>query len=101
MCLPFGTRYSRGSSPLSAGELIARLATAGELEDLAVLVLDHHRRPQIHPAAAAPIGHHALGDTGRFVERLGDRLAFDQILEPDRALDLGEDRTGVGIPLRD
>jgi len=27
------------------------------------------------------------------------RLAFDQILEADRALDLGEDRPRVGIPL--
>ena len=35
------------------------------------------------------------------VERLRHRLAFDQVLEADRAVDLGEDRTGVGIPLGD
>ena len=49
----------------------------------------------------APIDHHALGDAGQFVERFGHRLAFDQILEADRALDFGHDRPGVRIPLRD
>src|SRR5262245_28568581 len=83
------------------GELVARLAAAGELHDLAGLVLDHDRRPQIDAAGGAPIGHHALGDAGRLVERLRHRLALDQVLEGDGALDLGEDRTGVGIPLRD
>ena len=33
------------------GEQVARLAAAGELEDLAVLVLDHDRRTQVLPAA--------------------------------------------------
>src|SRR5262249_14949607 len=82
-------------------ELVARLAAAGELHVLAGLVLDHDRRMQVHAAAGAPIGHHALGDAGRLVERLRHRLAFDQILEADRALDLGQDRPGIGIPFGD
>ena len=52
-------------------------------------------------ARRAPVDDDALGDTGGFVERFGDRLAFDQILEPDSAFDFGQHRTGVGIPLRD
>src|SRR5262245_16069938 len=83
------------------GELIARLAAARQFHGLAVLVLDRDRRVQIGPAAGAPVGHHALGDAGRFVERLRHRLTLDQILELDCALDLGEDRPGIGIPLRD
>ena len=35
------------------------------------------------------------------VERLGHRLAFDQILEADRALDFGQDRPRIRIPLGD
>ena len=49
----------------------------------------------------APVHDHALGDAGRLVHRLRHGLAFDEILEADDALDLGEDRTGVGIPFRD
>ena len=53
------------------------------------------------PRRGAPVDDHALGDAGRLVERLRHRLAFDQVLERDRALDLGQDRPGVGIPLGD
>src|SRR5262245_30700511 len=84
------------------GEHVARLAAAAELEHLAVIALDHDRRSQVGGTARrAPVGHHALGDTGGFIERFRHRLAFDQVLEPDRALDLGHDRPGIGIPLRD
>ena len=72
---------------------VTGVAAAAELEDLAVLALDHQRRTQVLLAAGgarAPVDDHALGDAGRFVERFGHRLAFDQILEADRALDLGE-----------
>ncbi len=85
-------------------EQVTRLAAARELEDLAVLALDHDRGPQILLSArraGAPVDHDALGDAGRLVERLGHRLALDQVLERDRARDLGEDRPGVGIPLGD
>src|SRR6516164_1826421 len=82
-------------------ELVARLATTRQFHGLAVLVLDRDRRVQIDAAAGTPVGHHALGDTGRFVECLRHRLALDQVLEADRALDLGEDRPGIRIPLRD
>src|SRR6266508_112213 len=83
------------------GELVARLAAAGDFQHLVVLVLDHDRRTQVDAAAGAPVGDHALGDASRLVERLRHRLALDQVLEADRALDLGEDRPRVGVPLGD
>src|SRR2546423_3634766 len=85
-------------------EQIARLTAARQLEDLAVLALDHDRGPQILLSArraGAPIDHDALGDAGRLVERLGHGLAFDQVLEADRAGDLGENRTGIRVPFGD
>src|SRR6266851_7502308 len=81
---------------------VAGIAATRELEDLAVLALDHDRRTQIRPAPRrAPIDDDALGDTGGFVERLRDRLPFDQVLERDGALDLRQHRTGIGVPLGD
>src|SRR5208282_2430209 len=83
---------------------VAGVTAAAQFEDLPVLALDHQRRPQVLLAAdgtAAPVDDHTLGNAGRFVERLGHRLAFDEVLETDRALDLGEDRARVGIPLGD
>src|SRR4029077_15921500 len=97
-----GTRIDRNDR--IDREQIARLAAARQLEHLAVLALDHDRGPQVLLSArrsGAPVDHDALGDAGRLVERLGHRLAFDQVLEGDRARDLGEHRTGVGIPLGD
>src|SRR5262249_6220349 len=85
-------------------EQIARVSAAAELEDLAVLALDDERGAQVllvAGGARAPVGHHALGDAGRLVDGLRHRLTLDQVLEADRALDLGEDRTGVRIPLGD
>ena len=35
------------------------------------------------------------------VKRLGHRLTFDEILEADDTLELGQDRAGVWIPFRD
>src|SRR5207244_3357929 len=97
MCLPFGIRYSRISSFLSIGSIATR-----QLEDLAILALDDDRRTQIRSAARrAPVDDDALGDTGGFVERLRDRLSLDQVLEPDGALDFGQNRPGVGIPFGD
>src|SRR5262249_22448904 len=85
------------------GELVTRLRAATEPEDL-ILLRDHDGRTQlllIAARAVPPVGHHAFGDTGRLVQRLRHGLAFDQILEPDRALDLGQNRPRVRIPLGD
>src|SRR5258706_80470 len=72
---------------------VAGFATARELEDLSILALDDDGRTQIRPAPRrTPVDDDALGDTGGFVERLGDRLSLDQILEPDRALHFGKNR---------
>src|SRR5712671_3061245 len=49
----------------------------------------------------APVDDDALGDTGGLVERLRDRLTLDQILEPDGALDFGQNRPRIRIPFRD
>ena len=47
-------------------EQVAGIAAARELEDLAVLALDHDRRPQVAPrGSSAPVDDHALGDAGR------------------------------------
>jgi hypothetical protein len=48
-----------------------------------------------------PVGDDALGDAGRFVGRLLHRQAVDQVLEADDAVDFGQDRPGVGVPLRE
>src|SRR5581483_7672619 len=57
---------------------VAGLAAAQELEDLAVLALHDDGRAQIGPAARrTPVNDDALGNTGRFVQRLRDRLPFD------------------------
>src|ERR1700730_6158005 len=83
-------------------EHVAGLAAARELEDLSVLALDDDGRTQIRPAArGAPVDDDPLGDTGGFVERFRDRLTRDQILEADGALDLGENRPRVRVPLGD
>src|SRR5262249_54567094 len=82
---------------------IARLAAPGELENLTVLAFDDHGGTQVLLAAGctgAPVDDHALGNAGRLVQRFRHRLAFDQVLEPDRALDLGQDWPLVGLPLR-
>src|SRR6202035_5841190 len=86
------------------GQQRAGVAAAAEFEDLAVLALDHQRRAQVLLAAGGgrtPIDDHALGDAGRLVERLGQRLTFDQVLIADRAVDLGEDRPRIRVPLGD
>src|SRR6202140_4200280 len=86
------------------GQERAGVAAAAEFQDLAVLALDHQRRAQVLLAAGgarAPIDDHALGDAGRFVERLGQRLTFDQVLVADNAVDLGEDRPRIRVPLGD
>src|SRR5215218_4197695 len=81
---------------------VAGIAATCELQHLAVLALDDDRRTQIRPAPRrAPVDDDALGDTGGFVERFRDRLALDQIFEPDAAFDFGEHRTAVRIPFRD
>ena len=81
---------------------VAGVAAALQLGDLAVAVLDDDRRLQGRRALVeAPVDDHALGDAGRLVDRLRHRRAFDEILEADDAVDLGQDRPGVGIPFGD
>ena len=82
-------------------EEVAGIAAAGELRHLAVGRLDQQRRAQIGRAVRRPPVHDdALGDAGRLVRRLGDRDALDQVLIGDDAVELGDDRAGIGIPLR-
>ena len=83
------------------GEQVARFAAALGLHDLALLVLDHHRRPQLRAARiGAPVDDDALGDAGRLVGGLDHRRAFHHVLVVDGAGRLGQDRPHVGIPLR-
>src|SRR5262252_184493 len=81
---------------------VAGFAATAKLEDLLVLALDYEGGAQILLAARrarAPIDDDALGNAGGLIERLGHGLTFDQILEADRSLNFGEDRTGIRIPL--
>jgi hypothetical protein len=81
---------------------VAGVAATGQLQHLAVLALDHDGWTQVgSPTRRAPVDNDALGDTGGFVERFGDRLTFDQIFESDSTLKLCQNRPGVGIPLGD
>ena len=61
----------------------------------------HHRA---HTLACAVdtfrIDHHQRGQTGHFVDLLGDSCAFFHILETHRARIFGDDRTGMRIPGR-
>ena len=82
-------------------EHVARIAAALGLHDLALLVLDHHRRPELRAArVGAPVDDDALGDAGRLVGRLDHRGAFHDVLVVDGAGGLGQQRAHVGIPLR-
>src|SRR6266700_238405 len=87
----FGLRASNSSATRGRPPVMSR-----------VLALSVEIRARMSPALTfAPVDDDALGDTGGFIERFRDRLAFDQVLEPDRALDFGENGTGVRIPFRD
>ena len=85
-------------------QLVAGVAAASELEDLAAR-LDHDRRTQVllvARRARAPVDDDALGDAGRLVELLPTSTARRR--DPRRrsiALDLGQDRPRVRIPLGD
>src|SRR5690606_35710178 len=50
-------------------------------------------------ACRAPVDDLALGDAGRFVDRLAERLAVDEIDIVHRSVDFGEDRPRIRIPL--
>src|SRR6202012_850907 len=58
---------------------VAGVAATRQLEDLAILALDHDGRTQVRPAARrTPVDDDALGDTGGFVERFRDRLRSEE-----------------------
>ena len=81
---------------------IACVAAARQLGELAILAFDHQGGLQARGARGrAPVGDDALGDARRLVDLLGHRGAFDQVLEADDAVDLGENGTGERIPLSD
>src|SRR5690606_12105096 len=68
-------------------EQVAGVVAVRELQDLAVLVLDHDRRAKFAAArGSAPVDDDTAGDAGRFVRHFADRYAIDEILELDRAV---------------
>ena len=80
----------------------AGVAALRQLADLALGVLDGDRRLEVVAARRrAPVDDLTLGDAGRLVGRFLNGNAVDQILERHPALDFGEDRAGIGIPLGD
>ena len=83
-------------------EEVAGVRAARQLDRLALGIDDHHRRLEVRGARrAAPVDDDALGDAGRLVGGLGDRLAVDHVLVHHDTVRLGDDRTGVGVPLCD
>src|SRR5262249_10855027 len=51
--------------------------------------------------AGAPVGDETLGEARRFVGGFRHRRTVDQVLERHFAVDFGQHRAGVGIPLGD
>ena len=93
-----GTRINRENG--INRQQVAGFATTGELLHLAVLALDDDRGLQRRTALVrAPVDDDTVGDAGGFVRQLGDRHAFDHVLELHRAVDFRHQRAGVGVPL--
>ena len=81
-------------------QVVARLAARRQRDRVAVLVLQHDRRPQIARAGVlAPVDHLLAGLAGGLVDHLAERGAVDQVLEHDGARRLGDHRQGVRVPL--
>ena len=81
-------------------QVVARLAARRQRDRVAVLVLQHDRRPQVARAGVlAPVDHLLAGLAGGLVDHLAERGAVDQVLEHDGARGLGDHRQGVRIPL--
>ena len=81
-------------------QVVARLAARRQRDRVAVLVLQHDRRPQIARAGVLPpVDQLLAGLAGGLVDHLAERGAVDQVLEHDRARGLGDHRQGVRIPL--
>ena len=78
-----------------------RQHVAGRLAALLVEEGDARTQILLRASRAAIFGDHALGDSGRFVGLLGERLALDQILELHDSALLGDDRHHERIPLGD
>ncbi|OWK21233.1 hypothetical protein AJ88_20125 [Mesorhizobium amorphae CCBAU 01583] len=80
----------------------AGIAALRQLANLALGVMHDDRRLEVVAAwRRTPVDDLALGDAGRLVGRFLDGNAVDQILELHLALDFGEDRAGIRIPLGD
>ncbi len=80
---------------------VTGIAATGHLDGLALGVLDDDRGLQLGAARRrAPIDDDAVGGALDLVRLLAHGRAVDQILELDLARGLGEDRTRVGVPLR-
>src|SRR5205807_1230808 len=76
-----------------------RIAAARRLLGLAVLALHDECRLEVAAARIGPpVDHHALGDAGRLVGGFHDRDTVDEVLVLGDAVDLGQHRTGIGIP---
>ena len=81
---------------------VTRIAAARDLDRLALAVLDHDRGLQLGAARRrTPVDDDAVRRALHLVGLLAHRGAFDQVLEVDRAVGFRENRTRIGIPLRD
>ena len=71
-----------------------------QLADLAVLGFDHDRGLQCRGTLVeAPVHDQPLGDACSLIDGFGHGGTFDEILEADCPVDLGQNRPCIGIPL--
>ena len=81
-------------------EEVPRLHTVGQRDHLAGIVAQGDPRTQVGGARLLlPVGHLAERDARRLVDTLLHRHALDQVDVVRRALALGDDRDGIGVPL--
>src|SRR6185437_7634088 len=85
------------------GDGVTRLAAAGQLHRLALLVQDDDGGTQLGrvlAAGATAVHHHLGGHAGLFVRHFAHRDAEDQVLVLHGTFHVGQNRQGVGVPFR-
>src|SRR5690606_16971306 len=81
--------------------VVASLEAIRQRDDLTVVIPQGDARTQIAaPRLLLPVGDHAIGNTGRLVQHLAHGESVDQVDVVGDTFLLGDDRDGIGVPLR-